>query len=82
MLSSVHGRNVFPKELFGARLKRGAGVDRTETMSHVDHPTGMEIPAVVYLFVFCLFCFSRAASAAYGGSQARGPIGAVVTGLH
>ena len=29
---------------------------------------------------FCLFAFSRAALLAYGGSQARGPIGAVVTG--
>ena len=35
----------------------------------------------VGLFVFCLFAFSRAAPAAYGGSQARGPIGAVATGL-
>jgi len=30
----------------------------------------------------CLFAFSRAAPMAYGGSQARGPIGAVATGLH
>ena len=29
-----------------------------------------------------LFAFSRAASAAYGGSQARSLIGAVATGLH
>ena len=29
---------------------------------------------------FCLFLF-RAISAAYGGSQARGPIGAVAAGL-
>ena len=29
------------------------------------------------VFVFCLFRF-----AAYGGSQARGPIGAVAAGLH
>ena len=35
-----------------------------------------------YLFIyFCLFAFSRAAPAAYGGSQARGQIGAVATGL-
>ena len=35
-----------------------------------------------YLFIyFCLFAFSRAAPAAYGDSQARGPIGAVATGL-
>ena len=30
---------------------------------------------------FCLFTFSRAALVAYGGSQARGPIGAIATGL-
>ena len=30
----------------------------------------------------CLFCLFRATSAAYGGSQARGGIGAVATGLH
>ena len=34
-----------------------------------------------FLF-FCLFAFSRAAPAAYGGSQARGLIEAVATGLH
>ena len=33
-------------------------------------------------FFFCLFAFPRAASAAYGGSQARGLIGAVAAGLH
>ena len=33
----------------------------------------------IYLFIYCLF---RAAPVAYGGSQARGPIGAVATGLH
>ena len=32
-------------------------------------------------FFFGLFVFSRAAPAAYGGSQARGLIGAVATGL-
>ena len=36
---------------------------------------------LVFLFVFCLFAFSGAAPAAYGGSQARGLIGAVATGL-
>ena len=42
-----------------------------------------------FFFVFCLFvvvvvvvvAISWAAPAAYGGSQARGPIGAVATGL-
>ena len=32
-------------------------------------------------FFFCLFAFSRADLAAYGGSQARGQIGAVATDL-
>ena len=34
----------------------------------------------IYLFI-CLFAFSRATPAAYGGSQARGWIGAVATSL-
>ena len=33
------------------------------------------------IFFFCLFAFSWAAPAAYGGSQARGPIGAVAASL-
>ena len=35
-----------------------------------------------FFFFFCLFAFSRATSVAYGGSQARGLIGAVAAGLH
>ena len=35
----------------------------------------------IYLFIFCLFAISWAAPAAYGGSQARGVIGAVAAGL-
>ena len=38
---------------------------------------------LTFLFVcFCLYAFSRAASTAYGGSQARGLVRAVATGLH
>ena len=39
----------------------------------------LQIP--VLSFFFCLFAISWAAPAAYGGSQARGQIGAVATGL-
>ena len=35
---------------------------------------------IFYLFIFYFFVFSRATPTAYGGSQARGPIGAVATG--
>ena len=35
-----------------------------------------------FLFFFCLFAFSRASPSAYGGSQARGLIGAVATSLY
>ena len=35
--------------------------------------------ASFFFFVFCLF---RAAPAAYGGSQSRGPTGATAAGLH
>ena len=34
------------------------------------------------LFSFLFFSFSRAAPSAYGGSQARGRVGAVATSLH
>jgi len=36
---------------------------------------------ILILIYFCLFAFSVAASEAYGGSQARGLIGAVAAGL-
>ena len=38
----------------------------------------------IYLFIylFLSFCLFRAAPVAYGGSQARSRIGAVVAGLH
>ena len=35
-----------------------------------------------FFFFFCLFAFSSAAPATYGGSQARGPIGAAAANLH
>ena len=35
----------------------------------------------IYLFIYCLFAISWASPEAYGGSQARGQIGAVATGL-
>ena len=34
-----------------------------------------------YFIYFLIFCLFRAALAAYGGSQARNPIGAVAPGL-
>ena len=34
-----------------------------------------------YFYLFIYFCPFRAAPVVYGGSQARGPIGAVATGL-
>ena len=36
----------------------------------------------LYIYLFCLFCYFYAAPAAYGGSQARGRMGAVAAGLH
>ena len=39
------------------------------------------IDVLFFFFFFCLFAISLAAPAAYGGSQARGPIGALASGL-
>ena len=41
--------------------------------------TGRGVFLLVFCFVFCLF---RAEPAAYGGSQARGLVGAMATGLY
>ena len=48
-------------------------------------PQSMFLARYLFLFLFlffCLFAFSRAAGMAYGGSQARGRIGAVAASLH
>ena len=52
--------------------------------SFLDESQFLSFLSFFYLFIyfFCLFAFSRAASMAYGGSQARGRIGAVAAGLH
>jgi len=39
------------------------------------------IPYYFFFFFFCLFAISWATPAAYGGSQARGPIGGVAVSL-
>ena len=44
-------------------------------------PNPMPMLSTLYFF-FCLFAFSGAAPVAYGGSQARGLIGAVAASLH
>ena len=36
---------------------------------------------LLFFSVFCLFAISWATPVAYGGSQARGPIGAIAAGL-
>ena len=41
----------------------------------------MASTACVFVTLFCLFLLFKAAPTAYGGSQARGPIGAAATGL-
>ena len=38
--------------------------------------------ALFFFFFFCLFAISKAAPTAYGGSQARGLIGAIAASLH
>ena len=66
----------------------GVGICKEFNKSSV---SGFQVPKneqLYYLFslsrgsvLFCLFAISWAAPAAYEGSQARGPIGAVATGL-
>ena len=47
----------------------------------LEHLFHLFIYLFIYLFIFVFFAFSWAAPTAYGGSQARGLIGAVATDL-
>ena len=47
-----------------------------------DRPLVLIDISCILFFFFRLFAISRATSVAYGGSQARGLIGAVAAGLH
>ena len=70
----------------GCSVERGLTVD-WEIAQHdkkpCSHGDGSGFLTISYhwLFFFCLFAISWAAPAAYGGSQAKGPIGTVATGL-
>ena len=53
----------------------------TNIWFHLDCCNWVKCPH--YLFIYFLsFCLFRAAPAVYGGSQARGPVGATAAGLH
>ena len=39
------------------------------------------ISVILFIYLLSFFAFSGAAPTAHGGSQARGPIGAIATGL-
>ena len=70
MLASATGIITGPRESFGA-YSTFRNVSEFRLKHHL-----------FVLFCFLFFCLFRAALMAYGGSQARGLIGAVVTSLH
>ena len=55
----------------------------TQFFSSTLNPPQYQTTIAIFFFFFCLFAFSSAAPAAYGGSQARvgGLTGAVASGL-
>ena len=59
---------------------RGQRMQEGVLLSHGDG-TGRGGGRDDFFFFFFFFVFSRATTAAYGGSQARGLIGAATTGL-
>ena len=48
---------------------------------NIDQWNRIESPEIFFFFFFFFFALSQAAPVAYGGSQARGRIGAVANGL-
>ena len=56
-------------------------IGRLENMDSLNQAGLLNVGIFHYFNFFCLFAFSRADPAAYGGSQARGLMGAVAAGL-
>ena len=54
--------------------------EKRATIQYHVHPS--EYVTFSFFLSFLSFCLFRAAPVAYGGSQARGPIGAIAAGLH
>ena len=71
-------------------FKSGQSDSRVQAVGHYNallaslgRKSTLGLAGFIYLFIyFCLFAFSRAASMACGGSQARGLIRAAAIGLH
>ena len=90
VLSHLHLRFCFPARplVFFSLLLRLDNIYPSSfkfTGSFFYHPklllSSCEIQLYFYFYFLSFLSFSRAAPAAYGGSQARGLIGAVATGL-
>ena len=58
------------------------GMDEDEICEEHSGGSGVFAMSYFFFFFFCLFAFPRATPVAHGGSQARGRIEAVATGLH
>ena len=72
-----------PSNLFHYLWPRQArGEHHTVIWSVCSCVQGFRQTLFIILFFFFFFVFSRAAPAAYGGSKARGLIGAIATSLH
>ena len=72
-------RNLKKVWLCLSRRKYKVGSFPTPWLLGMEEERNPEKTEVIFFFSFGLF---RATPVAYGGSQARGPIGAVVPGLH
>jgi len=73
-----------PKEPGEEKHEALSAAKKTSAMCLQEGRKANEACFVVYLFIYlfiCLFAFSCAAPTAHGGSQVRGLIGAVATGL-
>ena len=80
-------RGVFecPHNIAGGFSREGVRSKRMKGRSHCVFMTCSQksyTVILIFLFLFFVFCLFRAAATAYGGSQARGLIGATAAGLH
>ena len=64
-----------------SQLEKGEEPWMTEKEGPGDPSSGETKAEGTFYFIFCLFAISWAVPAAYGGSQARGPVGAIAASL-
>jgi len=74
----IQGGLTIPEQFCAGTSEKGSNPVHVEFQLCIEF-SSLQLPILAFFFFNVFF---RASPAAYGGSQARGPIGALAAGLH